>query len=404
MSYRNHNLPDSEALTPRALLGGAFALILLMTVMLWMSARPQHQMRSTEQLAPASTPAELLTVAEAVKPATLVYRHSVIPGGVQSASELAAAIARDSVVSAHYADVNVAAMRAITVDKPRMVHVSYRIGDKIYWTRNKVRLAEGEVLLTDGTHLVRARCGNRIADEVNGMMLDSDPATEELQPLFTAADEDIEQHANFHAATAGVGQAPGLRGGSAFASDTQVSPLNGGSRNPGGTGGPIGGVPGFMNGPGGIVPVSAINVPAAPGDNVAGTIPFDPLPGALPQPVADTPGLPAINNPGAPENPLAPATPGVPGKPGTPVTPVTPNGPTTPPGITTPSTPVLDPETPDILKPEPPLVFAPPPTAEPLPPVSIDAPVGSAPIPEPGSIALFTLAALALLMMRRRAR
>lgn len=408
MSYRNHNMPDSEALTPRALIGGGLALLVLMAAMLWMSSRPQQQLHSMEHLPAAPSPALATAVADAIKPATLVYRYSVIPGGVHSASELAAAMARDPVVRAHYADIDAAAMHAVTVDKARMVHVSYRIGDKIYWTRNKVRLAEGEVLLSDGTHQVRARCGNRIADEVDGMMLESDPATEELQPLFAAADDAIEQHPNLHAAAAdfNAGQAPGQRGGSGFASDTQASPLNGGARNPGHTGGPISSVPGFMGGPGGTVPVSVGNLPAAPGADPAATTPFDPLPGAVVQPSPTTPGG---SGPNGGADPQDPGTPGTPDKPTTPVTPntpstpSTPNGPGTPPGITTPSTPVLDPETPRTLSPEPPLVFAPPPTVDPLPPVSVDMPNGAAPIPEPGSIALFALAALALLMVRRRA-
>ena len=65
------------------------------------------------------------------------YPYSVVPGGVHSTMELASA-GRDPVVAAHYARVNMASARIETVRAPRRVHVSYRIGDRIYWTKRGV--------------------------------------------------------------------------------------------------------------------------------------------------------------------------------------------------------------------------------------------------------------------------
>jgi len=76
------------------------------------------------------------------------YPYSVVPGGVHSTMELASA-GRDPVVAAHYARVNMASARIETVRAPRRVHVSYRIGDRIYWTKRKVTLSPGERILTD---------------------------------------------------------------------------------------------------------------------------------------------------------------------------------------------------------------------------------------------------------------
>lgn len=50
----------------------------------------------------------------------------------------------------------------------RFAHVSYRKGDRLFWTRNKVRIPAGERILTDGRHEIRARCGNRIEDSPEG--------------------------------------------------------------------------------------------------------------------------------------------------------------------------------------------------------------------------------------------
>jgi hypothetical protein len=68
--------------------------------------------------------------------------------------------------------------------------VSYRLGDRVFWTRNPVRLAEGEAVLTDGGAIVRARCGNRISDvpgetspdEPDPLLLDT-PVEEPVLPL-----------------------------------------------------------------------------------------------------------------------------------------------------------------------------------------------------------------------------
>jgi len=46
----------------------------------------------------------------------------------------------------------------------RHVYVSYRFAGHIYWSRKKVTIHAGEALLSDGTHLARTRCGNRVSE------------------------------------------------------------------------------------------------------------------------------------------------------------------------------------------------------------------------------------------------
>lgn len=102
--------------------------------------------------------------ADAPAPVRRVYRYSVVPGGAANQAELAQVIRTDKVVAAHYAGFDVDQARPVTVAAPRAVYVSYRKGDKIYWTSRKVMLQAGETLLTDGQNEMRARCANRISE------------------------------------------------------------------------------------------------------------------------------------------------------------------------------------------------------------------------------------------------
>ena len=73
--------------------------------------------------------------------ARVVYPYSVIPGGVRSTEELQNAIANDPVVSVHYAAFHLSSARIIQLDRDRFMHVSYRLGNKVYWTKRELRLA-----------------------------------------------------------------------------------------------------------------------------------------------------------------------------------------------------------------------------------------------------------------------
>jgi hypothetical protein len=98
---------------------------------------------------------------------------------VYSATELTSVV-RDPVVATHYASVNIALARVETVRAPRRVHVSYRIGDRIYWTKRKVLLVPGERLLTDGRTEIRTRCGNCVSDTLPGPTSDEEPSLSEF--------------------------------------------------------------------------------------------------------------------------------------------------------------------------------------------------------------------------------
>jgi len=97
------------------------------------------------------------------RPPRAIYPLSVIRGGAYSAGELNAALRADPVAAAHYAVFDRTHVSLAKAPEPAAFYVSYRQGDRIYWTRRRVRLAAEEALLTDGVHLARARCGNRLS-------------------------------------------------------------------------------------------------------------------------------------------------------------------------------------------------------------------------------------------------
>jgi len=98
-----------------------------------------------------------------------------VSGGVRDPAALHHAVSRDPVVAAHYADFKLAEARVARLPAPKTAYVSYRMGNRVYWTRNKVKLAGGEEVITDGEHYARARCANRIADSPQGETSPAEP-------------------------------------------------------------------------------------------------------------------------------------------------------------------------------------------------------------------------------------
>ena len=109
-----------------------------------------------------------------------VFNGSVVPGGVYSPDELRAAIERDAVVANHYREARLDEMSVVTLTSGRAAYVSFRRGDRVYWTRARVWLEAGETVLTDGTTTIRARCGNCVSDVAQEQVADVEPAHGEL--------------------------------------------------------------------------------------------------------------------------------------------------------------------------------------------------------------------------------
>ncbi|MFS2025636.1 PEP-CTERM sorting domain-containing protein [Massilia sp. CT11-137] len=150
---------------------------------------------SAQAHAPAAAatpvPAVLRTAAQVeTKKTRRVYPYSIVPGGVLDRKELTHAIAVDQVVAAHYAAFEASKTTVRTVDKPRAVYVSYRKGDKVFWTAKKLQLAKGETLLSDGQNEIRTRCGNRISDVPQLPVEAKGPSEEELDSSVEEAQQD----------------------------------------------------------------------------------------------------------------------------------------------------------------------------------------------------------------------
>jgi hypothetical protein len=110
------------------------------------------------------------------------YPYSVIPGGAYSPEELRRANVKDDVVRAHYADFDLKAAWVVKLTADRYEYASYRMQNQIYWTARKLRIPQGEALLTDGVHFARARCGNRLSEVPHAEISSVEPPASLLSP------------------------------------------------------------------------------------------------------------------------------------------------------------------------------------------------------------------------------
>jgi hypothetical protein len=51
--------------------------------------------------------------------------------------------------------------------RDQWLYTSYRVGASVYWTKHTVRVRAGETVLSDGVHMIRGRCGNRLSSVPN---------------------------------------------------------------------------------------------------------------------------------------------------------------------------------------------------------------------------------------------
>jgi hypothetical protein len=107
-----------------------------------------------------------------------VYPYSVIPGGVMSREELARVIGSDPVVAEHYARFAVDQAKVIRASETQFMHVSYRVLNKVFWTAKKIRIPQGESLITDGNEVARTRCGNMVSAAPQEPVSEEEPTVE----------------------------------------------------------------------------------------------------------------------------------------------------------------------------------------------------------------------------------
>lgn len=156
-----------------------------------------------------------------------VYRYSIVPGGVKDARELKWVAEHDPVVAAHYAGFDYDHARVVRLVLARTAYLSYRIGNKVYWTRHRVSLKKGETVITDGRMTARTRCANRVEEVPQQGTSESEPSAaqfeEPIQPLagtaMAAPPGPFESSLANRQPVPGLGPAPPL---------SQYDPLGGG--------------------------------------------------------------------------------------------------------------------------------------------------------------------------------
>jgi hypothetical protein len=88
-----------------------------------------------------------------------VYPYSIVPGGAENVHEAKIDMS-DPAVKVNYAGFNLDQLREEKLKTDLVGYVSYRMGDRVYWTSKKLTLHAGEVVFTDGAHIARGRCLN----------------------------------------------------------------------------------------------------------------------------------------------------------------------------------------------------------------------------------------------------
>jgi hypothetical protein len=120
----------------------------------------------------------------------LVYPYSVVRGGVANPDELKHAMEYDPVVLRHFQGFDYKRAHLVRLSEKQAMYVSYRIGDRVYWTRRKVTLPLGETLITDGRISARTRCGNRVAAVPLDAGSPLEPFPDALEQPFITRDPD----------------------------------------------------------------------------------------------------------------------------------------------------------------------------------------------------------------------
>ncbi len=88
-----------------------------------------------------------------------VYPYSIIAGGARTVEEARRAMS-DPAVRDHYGAFDLKQLKQVVLTADMSGYVSYRFGEKIYWTSKTVHLKAGETIYTDGQHIARGRCLN----------------------------------------------------------------------------------------------------------------------------------------------------------------------------------------------------------------------------------------------------
>jgi hypothetical protein len=139
-------------------------------------------LRQTPRRSSAESPSPLVAyeMTMVVAPQTRkVFPYSIVPGGAQNLDEAKQAM-NDPAVKANYAGVDFTKLRQVKLTRSLSGYVSYRAGEKIYWTAKMLTLRPGEMVFTDGVYLVRGRCLNSYSPRATLPVWANEPSEEAL--------------------------------------------------------------------------------------------------------------------------------------------------------------------------------------------------------------------------------
>ena len=132
-------------------------------------------------------------------PRRVVYPYSVIPGGIQSAEDLREVSEHDRIVGSHYAGFDFRNARIVELDQPRLMYLSYRTGDKVFWTAHRISLRKGEKLITDGKITARTRCANQVSESPQPTVSPVEPPAAAFEQPFAGTAAQIPFPGDFNA-------------------------------------------------------------------------------------------------------------------------------------------------------------------------------------------------------------
>jgi hypothetical protein len=168
---------------------GAMAVLLLESILVWSILAPSRNSVGSVSISDLSTAVPQPTTeadflsqpAELNNDGRVFYPYSVISGGAKNQAELRSAVLHDVIVAGHYADFDLEKTHIARLGVARAVFVSYRVGNRIFWTKNRMTLPAGETVLTDGAHMARTRCGNRLSEVPGEPVLKAEPSPDEME-------------------------------------------------------------------------------------------------------------------------------------------------------------------------------------------------------------------------------
>jgi len=179
-------------------LGAVLASLILLTLGGWLLVSRRSEtilaedgpspsaVSSNQNLASMAAQQALSRPSSTRRSVRVVYPYSIVAGGARDSKELLAATAHDPVAARHYAGFNFRKARVVQLEESKLVYLSYRLHDKVYWTKKKIALHKGEKLLTDGKTTARTRCANQVSDQAKPATSPEEPPAEKFDQPYLA--------------------------------------------------------------------------------------------------------------------------------------------------------------------------------------------------------------------------